>query len=400
MPSFHGCTAASPTTRISGWPAMARSCPTRIRPDRSVSAPAASATARPKDAASTPAAHRTVRAPIVSRAVLVLHAHVGVADVDDARPRADGDPEPRQLGRRGRRPVGRVHRQDAVDGLDELDARVLRPDRPEVGAQRVVGDLAQRPGQLDAGRPAAHEHEGHPLPAPVGVRLALGRLERDEDPAPDLRGVVDGLEARRVRRPLVVPEVAVPGAGRDDERVVREVEAVRRKCDLAARPGRCPSPRPAGPSCCAACGRSSAAAARSRPATGRPSPPGRAAAGTGGGSAGRPASRPPGRPPCAAPARRTGRRTRRPRRRRDAGDAAGAGSGGRGRAVIEPNASAGRASGSTKRPLRCRRGRSVRRVDRAEPGGSGGAYLSCEVASTAWAAARRATGTRNGEQDT
>ena len=204
------------------------------------------------------------------------------------------------------------------------------------------------------------------------------------------------LRPGRVRRPVVVPEVAVPGAGRDDERVVREVEAVR-GTGPRGRPGRCPSPRPAGPSCCAACGRSSAAAARSRPATGRPSPPGRAAAGTGGGSAGRPASRPPGRralrssraayrPPNPPPTTTT-----------RCGRAVGAGSGGRAWDVIESNANAWwrreappplpeRALGSSRRPGGARR---VRR-----------GYLSCEVASTAWAAARRATGTRNGEQDT
>ena len=36
---FHGCTAASPSAMISGWPGTVRSGWTRIRPARSVSAP-------------------------------------------------------------------------------------------------------------------------------------------------------------------------------------------------------------------------------------------------------------------------------------------------------------------------------------------------------------------------
>ena len=63
---FHGWTAASPTTKTSGWPGIVRSGPTRTRPLRSVSAPVAAATLRPKDEASTPAAQSTVRAWISS----------------------------------------------------------------------------------------------------------------------------------------------------------------------------------------------------------------------------------------------------------------------------------------------------------------------------------------------
>ena len=95
--------------------------------------------------------------------------------------------------------------------LDQEDPRVLRADRAEVAPQRVVRDLAERAGELDAGRAAADDDERHPRPPPLGIGLALGGLERDEDPAADLRRVVDRLEARRERRPLVVPEVASGG---------------------------------------------------------------------------------------------------------------------------------------------------------------------------------------------
>ena len=50
-PAFHGCTAASPTTKISGWPGIVRSGPTITRPARSVSAPVADATVRANDEA-------------------------------------------------------------------------------------------------------------------------------------------------------------------------------------------------------------------------------------------------------------------------------------------------------------------------------------------------------------
>ena len=111
--------------------------------------------------------------------------------VDDARLRPDLDPEPLELPLGRGRPVRRVGRQDAVDRLDEDDPGLAGPDRPEVAPERVVGDLAERAGQLDAGRSAADEHERHPGPSSFGVGLALGGLEGDEDPAADLGRVLD-----------------------------------------------------------------------------------------------------------------------------------------------------------------------------------------------------------------
>ena len=95
-----------------------------------------------------------------------------------------------------------------------------------------MGDLAERAGELDAGRAAADDHERHPRRAPSRVGLALGGLEGDEDPAADLGGVLDGLEPGRDGRPLRVVEVGVVGAGRDDERVVGDRAAVGQQ-DLA-----------------------------------------------------------------------------------------------------------------------------------------------------------------------
>jgi hypothetical protein len=73
-----------------------------------------------------------------------------------------------------------------------------RIDAAEVVRQRVQPDLAERAGQLDAGRAGADHHEGEPGPLLVGVGRALGRLVGQEHPAPDLQRVLDRLEARRV----------------------------------------------------------------------------------------------------------------------------------------------------------------------------------------------------------
>ena len=284
---FHGWIAASPTTKISGCPGIVRSGPTRIRPLRSVSAPVAAATLRPNDAASTPAAQSTVRAWISSSPPSGFLTRTRPSSMcDDLGLRADDDAEPLQLAPRGgRAPGGKVGRTRSIASTSTIRAS-CGSDRAEVVAQRVVRDLAQGAGELHARRPAADEHERHPRLAQLGIGLALGGLERDQDPAPDLDGVVDGLEARGVRRPLVVPEVGVVGARRDDQRVVVHRAAVRQP-DLALLGVDVDRLAQQHPRVASGGGRSSAAAARSRPATARRSRPGTASAGTGGGSAGR-----------------------------------------------------------------------------------------------------------------
>ena len=112
------------------------------------------------------------------------------------------DPEALELALRGSGSIRRVRRQDPIHRLDQDDPGLARADRPEVALERVVRDLAERPGQLDAGRAAADDDERHPLASPLGIGFALGRLEGDQDPSPDLGRVLDGLEAGRDRGPF------------------------------------------------------------------------------------------------------------------------------------------------------------------------------------------------------
>ena len=99
---------------------------------------------------------------------------------------------------------------------------IARKSRRSVS--RAISPMRAR--QLDAGRPAADDHERHPLAPPVRIGFPFRGLERDEDALADLQGVLEGLEARRHGLPLVVPEVRVVGAGGDDQRVVFDRPAV------------------------------------------------------------------------------------------------------------------------------------------------------------------------------
>ena len=57
----------------------------------------------------------------------------------------------------------------------------------------------------------------------VGIALRrqpLGGLERLQQPAPDVDGVGDGLEAGRVLLPLIVPEIVVMRPGREDQVII------------------------------------------------------------------------------------------------------------------------------------------------------------------------------------
>ena len=81
-----------------------------------------------------------------------------------------------------------------------------------------LGDLA---GHLDAGGAGADDDEGEVAVALGRGRRELGPLEGAEDAAAQLEGVVDALHPGGVLGELVVAEVGLPGAGRDEQRVER-----------------------------------------------------------------------------------------------------------------------------------------------------------------------------------
>ena len=238
---------------------------------------------------------------------LVSERDAGGVDAGDARPGPDVHPQALELSPGLLGEVVGVGREHARHALDQDDARVARVDVLELPGQGLTRDLGERAGELDAGRAAADDDEGQPLAAVL--RIALGHLVGEQHAAADLERVLDALEARGERRPLLVAEVGVGRARGEDEVVVGqlavgeeellrgEIDAHRlgqHDRDVSARRGtRCGS------------------APRCRRGSAPRWPPGRAAAGTGGGCAGRRSSR---APPCpAARGRRTARRSRRRR---------------------------------------------------------------------------------------
>ncbi len=100
-----------------------------------------------------------------------------------------------QRARRRLRQPRRKAGQDAIQPFDEENRRLGRVEAAELAGQGVAGQIAQRPRQLHAGRPAADDDEGQQGAAAVGVGFALGSLEGQQDAPPDGDGVFDRLQA-------------------------------------------------------------------------------------------------------------------------------------------------------------------------------------------------------------
>ena len=94
----------------------------------------------------------------------------------------------------------------------------------ELAPQAACRELADLPGDLDAGGPGADDHDREPLLLLGEARRDLGHLERAEDPALQLERVVDRLHPGREDRELVVAEVRLTGARGHDQAVVGHVE--------------------------------------------------------------------------------------------------------------------------------------------------------------------------------
>ena len=86
----------------------------------------------------------------------------------------------------------------------------------------MPGNLGQRPRQLDAGRPAADHHERQQPALRGPIRLAFGLLEGEQDPAPYIERILQGLQPRRERSPRLVTEIGMRRSGRHDYIVVRD----------------------------------------------------------------------------------------------------------------------------------------------------------------------------------
>ena len=136
----------------------------------------------------------------------------------------------------GRLPRERLReaRQDAVERLDEQHAGAPRVDVAKVAAQRVTRELGDLACHLDAGRAGADDDEREPGPPARQVGLGLGRLEGGEDAPADVEGAGERLELGRALLPVVVAEVRVVRTAGDDERVVADRHAPRRRSARSA----------------------------------------------------------------------------------------------------------------------------------------------------------------------
>ena len=110
--------------------------------------------------------------------------------------------------------------EDPRAGLYQDDTRVLRMDDPKLPRHAMAGQLGDRAGEFDAGWSAADDNEGHKFVPVHQVISIFGGFESQKNAAANAGRVRDPLEPRRERSPLLVPEIAVPRPGRDDELIV------------------------------------------------------------------------------------------------------------------------------------------------------------------------------------
>ena len=140
-------------------------------------------------------------------------------------PEHDFDAQPLQRALRIEGQVLGESGQHARTGLDQHDARLTRVDAAELGRQRGARQFGDRAGKLDPCRTSADNDEGQKRRPLLFVGLALGLFEGEEYAAANGRRVLERLEARRERLPIVMAEIGVPRAGRQHERVVAQRRA-------------------------------------------------------------------------------------------------------------------------------------------------------------------------------
>ena len=169
----------SPTTKTSGWPGRVRSSLTAMRPARSSCAPDCSASWAPSSEACTPAAH-TLQTDSIRRwrAVGVLDVDAGGVDADHLGAELDLDAD---LGE----PLGGLGAELVAEGAEHLrggveqdDARPAGVDVAEVLRSVRRDSSAIWPAISTPVGPGADDDEGHQPLDLLGGAGQLGPLER------------------------------------------------------------------------------------------------------------------------------------------------------------------------------------------------------------------------------
>ena len=183
--------------------------------------PASSATpsGAPRSAARTPAAHSTVadairlaaeRPPSAVTSVTRRRPHLHAERFEIAHGAAASSVEARQ---------------DARPRLDQDHARLPRVDAAEVPRQREATHLADRAGQLHAGRAAADDHECQMRRRVFGFG-SRSAARTPQHATANLGRLRQRLEPGRIRFPRFVAEVRVLGAAGEQQIVVWELADV------------------------------------------------------------------------------------------------------------------------------------------------------------------------------
>ena len=207
----------SPTTKISGWPGTAEIGSDAYPPGAIRRRVQPFARRRRRD----------TRGPDhgLARDALAADDDTVIVDPVGALSQSHLDAEPLEARLRRARQILREAAEHALRHVDQHDAHRGGIDAPELRAQCRAHEHRDRAGHLHAGGPGADQHEREQIAMQRGIFLGLGLLERLENPVADADGVGEGLQPRREPLELVVPEVAVPHAGREDQVVVRDRHA-------------------------------------------------------------------------------------------------------------------------------------------------------------------------------
>lgn len=156
----------------------------------------------------------------VRRDALVTHVHRVRLDARDHRVRPHLHAQLHEIARGAAGEILGERGQEARAAFHQDHTRVSGIDAPEVPPERTARDVGEHAGELHPGWPTAHDHERLPRLPRSEVIALLRLLEGEEKAVADLERIIDGLEPRRHGLPLIVAEVGVARAWREDEKVV------------------------------------------------------------------------------------------------------------------------------------------------------------------------------------